>query len=98
MGLIQLLTAELFLGGVILISKRSLKNSFSGVKITPRIEQLIKNDPKKGVILYLKFFSTFRVKATPKRVITTHARSKNNPILGVILTPDWELKELFFRI
>ena len=27
----------------------------------------------------------------------THVRSKTNPIFKVILTPDWELKELFFR-
>ena len=27
----------------------------------------------------------------------THVRSKNNPIFKVILTPDQELKELFFR-
>ena len=27
----------------------------------------------------------------------THVRTKNNPIFKVILTPDWELKELFFR-
>ena len=25
-----------------------------------------------------------------KRVKTIHVRSKNNPIFGVILTPDWE--------
>ena len=40
---------------------------------------------------------TFRVKVTLKRVKTTHERSKINPIFGRILTPDWELKELFFR-
>ena len=34
---------------------------------------------------------------TPKRVKTTNVRSKNNPIFGVILSPDWESKELFFR-
>ena len=32
---------------------------------------------------------------TPKRVKTTLVRSKNNHIFGVILTLDWELKELF---
>ena len=40
MGLISLLTVELFFGGVILTPKRSLKNSFSGVKVTPDIEEL----------------------------------------------------------
>ena len=67
--------------GVILTPKWSLKNSFSGVKMTPNIEELscAKN-----------FYSTFRVKLTPKRVKTIHVRSKNNPIFGVILTPDWE--------
>ena len=43
------------------------------------------------------FARGFRFKVTPKRVKTTHVRSKINPIFGVILTPDWELKELFFR-
>ena len=49
--------------------------------MTPNIEELscAKN-----------FHSTFRVKLTPKRVKTIHVRSKNNPIFGVILTPDWE--------
>ena len=28
---------------------------------------------------------------------TTHVRSENNPIFGIILTPDWELKEFLFR-
>jgi len=32
-----------------------------------------------------------------KKVKTTHRRIKNIPIFGVILTPDWESKELFFR-
>ena len=40
MGLISLLTVELFFWGVILTPKRSLKNSFSGVKVTPDIEEL----------------------------------------------------------
>ena len=62
--------------------------------MTPDIEELNYN-PQKGVILYLKFLFTFRVNVTPKRIKTTHVRSKNNPIFGVILTPDWELKELF---
>ena len=53
-GLIQLVTVKLILGGVILTPKRSLQNSFSGVKVTPDIEEL------------------------------------NNPIFGVISTPDWD--------
>ena len=36
------------------------------------------------------FYSTFRVKLTSKGVKTNLVRSKNNPIFGVILTPDWE--------
>ena len=45
-----------------------------------------------------KVFTPFsELKKLQKRVKTTHVRSKINPILGVILTPDWELKELFFR-
>ena len=36
------------------------------------------------------FYSTFRVKLTPKTVKTNHVRRKNKPIFGVILTPDWE--------
>jgi len=34
------LTVELFFEGVILTPRRSLKNSFSRVKITPDIEEL----------------------------------------------------------
>ena len=49
MGLIQLVTVELIFGGVILTPKRSLQNSFSGVKVTPDIEEL--NNPSFGVIL-----------------------------------------------
>ena len=37
------------------------------------------------------------MKVTPKRLKTTHVRTKNNPTFAVVLTPDWELKELFFR-
>ena len=48
-GLIQLVTVELILGGVILTPKRILKNSFSGVKVTPDIEEL--NNPIFRVIL-----------------------------------------------
>ena len=61
--------------------------------MTPDIEEL--NNSKKGVILYLKFLLHLIV--TPKRVKTTQKWSKNNPIFRVILTPDWELKELCFR-
>ena len=34
---------------------------------------------------------------TPKRIKITHVTSKNNSIFGVILIPDREEKELFFR-
>ena len=40
------------------------------------------NNPQKGVILYLKFLRHFQSYSNSKK-------SKN--------TPDWELKELFFR-
>ena len=55
--------------------------------MTPDIEEL---NPKKEVSCTYNFYSTFRVKVTPKRVKTTHVRSKNDPIFGVSLTPDWE--------
>ena len=48
--------------------------------------------------MHLKFLLLLnKVNVTPKRVKTTRVRSENNPIFGVILTPDWELKELLFR-
>ena len=56
-----------------------------------------KNHPKKGVICTQNFYSTFRVKVTPKRAKTTQVRSNNNAIFVVILTPDWKLKELLSR-
>ena len=45
-------------GGVILTPKRSLKNSFSGVKMTPDIKEL--KYPQKGVNVYLKFVLHFQ--------------------------------------
>ena len=45
--LIWLLTVELFFGGVFFNSEKSLNNSFSGVKVTPDIEE-IKQPPKRS--------------------------------------------------
>ena len=63
-------------------SKNDLR--YWGVKITP----------EKELSCTQNFYSTFKVKVTPKRVKTTHVRSKNNPIFRVILTPDWGLNSL----
>ena len=52
--------------------------------MTPDIEEL-KFTPKKGVILYLKFFPHFQSKINSKKRKTTHVRSKNNPIFRVRL-------------
>ena len=69
-------------GGVFLTPKRSLKNSFLGVKITQILRSW--NNPQKGVILYLKLLLHLnRVTVAPIRVKTTHVRSK--------ITPFWEL-------
>ena len=58
-GLIKLLTVDLFFRGVILTPKRSLKNSFSGVKITLDIGG-VKISPKEELSdLYLKFLLHF---------------------------------------
>ena len=62
--------------------------------MTPDIEEL-KKQTKRSYSVPKNSYSTSRVKVTPKRVKTTHVRSNNNLIFGV--TPDWELKELFFR-
>ena len=63
------------MGGVFLTPKRSLKNSFLGVKITQILRSW--NNPQKGVILYLKLLLHLnRVKVAPIRVKTTHVRSK----------------------
>ena len=43
-------------------------------------ELTLKITPKKKLPCTLNFYSTFRVKVTPKRVKTTHVRSKINPI------------------
>jgi len=59
--------------GVILTPKRSLKNSFSAVKVTPDIEELKK--PQKRSYPVPKIFTPLS-----KRVKTTHVRSKSNPI------------------
>ena len=48
---------------------------FWGVILTPKTS--LKNSSSGGVILYLNFYSTFRVKVTPKRVKTTHLRSNS---------------------
>ena len=65
-------------GGVFFTPKRSLKNSFSGVKITQILRSW--NNPQKGVILYLKLLLHLnRVKVAPIRVKTAHVWSKITP-------------------
>ena len=67
-------------GGVFFTPKRSLKNSFSGVKITQILTSW--NNPQKGVILYLKLLlhlNRAESKEAPIRVKTTHVRSKITP-------------------
>ena len=67
---------------------RSYNNSSSGFNLTPYSgvifwgviltpKRRLKNSSSGGVILYLNFYSTFRVKVTPKRVKTTHLRSNS---------------------
>ena len=67
-------TEELFWGEVILTPKRSLKNSFSRVKIPPDLELILrsKNNPKKGVFMCLRFLLHFQS-------LTNFKKSKNNP-------------------
>ena len=79
---------KLFFGGVILTPKRSLKNAFSGVQITPDIEEL-KWPPKRSYPVPKIF--------TPLSELKVPKKSKNNPFFGIIFTPEWELKELFFK-
>ena len=68
------------MGGVILTPKRGLKNSFSGVKVTPDIEELKSPQVKEYPLPNIFTPCTFRVKLTPRRVKTTHVRSKSSPI------------------
>ena len=70
-------------------SKKQFKDLFFRSKNHPMYWG-VKITPQKGVILYLKILLHFQS-------LSNSIKSKNNPIFGVILTPDWEFKELFFR-